>query len=391
MNVPLDGCWEIETFAGSKPASDGKQIRKRNDINLMNQTSQTISVIIAVFNGEKYLAQTLKSILDQDYTPLEVIVINDGSTDKTGEVLSAFNNRIRVIYQENTGVSAARNKGIELAQGEMIVFFDADDLMYPAKLSDQAALLSQQPSLGYVHSGWDKIDANGRYIISVKPWTNAPHLDLKTWVTASPVYLGAMMFRREWVKRTGLFDPELVQSEDVDWLYRLALTGSAGAWLEHSTVGYRQHDSSVTTRIEEAVYYIDLVLERFFSRPDLPPDIQEMAEPIRYNMLLHCAGRLFQAGLTGEIPNYLQRSLSLRQDSLMRTILRWLGYLIQTCRMEKPEEIQQLREVYPSFKAALQVDSVQWDHLVKLMDMILDAEIIKRSRIPNHDGNRSSH
>src|SRR5688572_13312922 len=98
-----------------------------------------ISCVVPVFNGERYLSETLESIFAQSYRPLEVIVADDGSTDRTPDTVAGYGDRIRYLKQENAGASAARNLGLEAARGEFIAFLDADDLWHAEKLQRQMA------------------------------------------------------------------------------------------------------------------------------------------------------------------------------------------------------------------------------------------------------------
>jgi len=106
-----------------------------------------ISCIVPVFNGERYLGETLDSILAQTYRPLEIIVIDDGSTDGTRAVANRYGSSIRYLCQANAGEAAARDHGLKVAQGELIAFLDADDLWHPQKLTLQSARLCERPEI----------------------------------------------------------------------------------------------------------------------------------------------------------------------------------------------------------------------------------------------------
>jgi glycosyltransferase involved in cell wall biosynthesis len=120
--------------------------------------SSLISCIVPVFNGEPYLSETLDSILAQSYRPLEIIVADDGSTDRTANVVANYGDTIRYLKQENAGPPAARNLGLSSARGEFIAFLDADDLWHPDKLARQKARFDAQPaldgSIAYVQNFW---------------------------------------------------------------------------------------------------------------------------------------------------------------------------------------------------------------------------------------------
>lgn len=109
--------------------------------------SPLISCIVPVFNGERYLGETLDSILAQSYRPLEIIIVDDGSTDGTAAVANSYGQSIRYLWQPNCGEAAARDQGLKIAQGELIAFLDADDLWHPEKLTRQSARLRERPEI----------------------------------------------------------------------------------------------------------------------------------------------------------------------------------------------------------------------------------------------------
>lgn len=115
-----------------------------------------VSIIIPVYNCARFIAEAVQSALDQDYTAKEVIVVNDGSTDNTIEVLQRFGNRIRLIDQKNGGPPQARNTGLRAARGEYIAFLDSDDIWLQGKLTAQATHLDSHPEVGTVFSAWQE-------------------------------------------------------------------------------------------------------------------------------------------------------------------------------------------------------------------------------------------
>ena len=170
-----------------------------------------VSVIIPVYNGQQLLQQAWQMLLDQAYSPLEVIVVDDGSTDETGVIAKTIP-QIIYLHQENKGPSAARNLGLEQASAEFITFLDIDD-QYPAhKLQWQAAYLSEHPQIEVVVGGIKTIWSAG-----MQPRLSPFELenDMRAFVN-----LGASMFRRAAFERVGNFAEELLYSEDVDWFLR---------------------------------------------------------------------------------------------------------------------------------------------------------------------------
>lgn len=111
-----------------------------------------VSAVVPVHNGERFLAAALDSVLFQDYEPLEVIVVDDGSTDRSAEVASS--RPVRLLRQENAGMAAARNAGIAHASGELVAFIDADDEWLPEAVARQAAVLAKEPSSASSSAGW---------------------------------------------------------------------------------------------------------------------------------------------------------------------------------------------------------------------------------------------
>src|SRR4051812_3217208 len=126
----------------------------------MDSVVNTVSVVIATYNHGRYLREAIDSALAQTHPPLEVIVVDDGSTDDTAEILQTYGGRIRAMRQANAGVAAARNAGLAAASGRYVGFLDSDDVWAPDKLARQLAVFDAQPALGLVHCGLERTDAN---------------------------------------------------------------------------------------------------------------------------------------------------------------------------------------------------------------------------------------
>jgi glycosyltransferase involved in cell wall biosynthesis len=126
--------------------------------------SMKVSVIVPVFNGERHLAGALESIFNQSYTDIEIVAVNDGSTDGTAELLRSYDDRITVIHQENRGVSCARNAGVDGATGEFIAFLDQDDVWLSHKLKKQIDVYLRHPGISFIYSDVNIIDNNGKII-----------------------------------------------------------------------------------------------------------------------------------------------------------------------------------------------------------------------------------
>jgi glycosyltransferase involved in cell wall biosynthesis len=175
-----------------------------------------IDVIIPVYNGSRYIDDAIKSVLKQQYDSLEIIIVDDGSTDDTPSVVRSFKD-IRYIRQENHGVAAARNRGIENSGGELIAFLDADDCWAPGKLTIQVECLINHPDIGYTLGKQINFLEPG----TVKPfWLREEHL-----LKEHTGFIPTLLIRREIFKKVGLFNTSFRTSEDVEWFSRVKNAG----------------------------------------------------------------------------------------------------------------------------------------------------------------------
>ena len=171
-----------------------------------------MSVVVTVYNGQRYLAETLQSVCSQSYTPMEVIVVDDGSTDGSAGIIQSFKGA-RYMYQPNQGVAIARNTGIRECSGEFIAFIDQDDLWHPQKLAVQIKCLQSDSRLGYVlvYEMLFLEEGAPRSVRGKQKLLNSPH----------PSYTpSALVARKDVFKTVGVFDPQYRISDDADWFFR---------------------------------------------------------------------------------------------------------------------------------------------------------------------------
>lgn len=283
-----------------------------------------ISVIIPTYNCELYIIEAIESVLQQDECLYEIIVIDDGSTDKTKEILEPYEDRIRYFLQTNQGVAAARNHGISQANGDLIAFLDADDYFLPGKLAAQANKFKEQPDIGIVHSGWRRVNAEGGDSFDVRPWEYVPQLDLAGWLRWKPVLPSAMMFRREWLDYVSGFDLRFPPAEDTDLVLRLALAGCQTAWLQEVTVNYRQHEQSAMHQGLPQAKSLSAVMDNFFAKPNLPNQVKLMECSVRYGTSVWIAWYLFDTGHLEAMSEYLKKSWQYSPFSPMETTINWI-------------------------------------------------------------------
>lgn len=184
----------------------------------LSSEKSAVSVIIPTFNRRRFVREAIDSVLAQDFGDFELIVVDDGSTDGTAERLSAYGSRIRVIRQENAGVSAARNRGIEVSTASLIAFLDSDDLWLPGKLTRQAAFFREHPKalICQCEELWIR---NGRRVNPRKKHRKRSGMIFEHSLELCLVSPSAVMLRRRLLQEVGLFDEHLPACEDYDlWL-----------------------------------------------------------------------------------------------------------------------------------------------------------------------------
>jgi len=199
-----------------------------------NTKGPRVSVVIPAFNYAHFLPKAIQSVLQQTFCDFELIIVDDGSTDATAEVVKAYlkDERVRYIYQENRGLSAARNTGIRQARGEYIALLDADDLWLPEKLERQLQVFEREGSgVALVYCFIEYVDEYGKVLESVKepPVENPTLGDLlyANWILGSG---SSVLIKKEAFDRVGFFDEELRSLEDMNmWLRILHEYGSSRA------------------------------------------------------------------------------------------------------------------------------------------------------------------
>ena len=203
-----------------------------------NKVGPLVSVVIPVFNGESFLRDAVQSVLAQQYSSVEIIVVDDGSTDASATVAKSLPGPVRYLYQTNSGPSAARNRGIEHAQGSLIAFADADDLWPAAKLELQLTCLIKDPPIEIVMGRIQQV----RLSETVNGETKTEEFG----EPAFSVNLGSAIIRKSVFERIGLFDETMRFSEDVDWFMRAREGGAAILTIDAVTLFYRQHEQNMT-------------------------------------------------------------------------------------------------------------------------------------------------
>ena len=217
-----------------------------------------VSVIIPVYNGGRHLRAALESVFAQSYRPFEVIVVDDGSTDDSSAIAQSFPD-VRYIHQQNQGVAAARNNGIEAARGEFFAFLDQDDLWTPEKLKHQIAHMRSNPELGYTLTQQQFFLEPGE---SLPSWFRKElFADVHTgWV------LGTLVVRRSAFEKIGNFATGYSAASDGDWFFRAKASGIAMAVVPELLLMKRIHGANESARAKEILSELRKVVKSSLDR-----------------------------------------------------------------------------------------------------------------------------
>ncbi|HEY9519113.1 MAG TPA: glycosyltransferase family A protein [Gemmatimonadales bacterium] len=201
-----------------------------------------ISCIVPVFNGERFLAEALDSILNQTYRPLEIIVVDDGSTDATAELAAGYAPRVTCLRQDKRGSAAAKNRGVSASRGEFIAFLDADDLWLPGKLERQAAWLRERPGFHLCLTRFQNFWMP-ELAAEAQQYGDGPlGQPLSAW------QIGTVLASRETFDRAGLFPEVPVGNENMLWLLGAARAGATIEVLPEVLMRRRFHHGNDTRR-----------------------------------------------------------------------------------------------------------------------------------------------
>ncbi|NEU75358.1 glycosyltransferase [Hassallia byssoidea VB512170] len=226
-----------------------------------------ISVIIPVYNGEKTIYQTIESVLKQTFVDLEILVIDDGSTDSTVEIVkSILDSRLHIYSYPNAGISANRNRGLAKATGEYLSFIDADDLWVSDKLEAQLNALLKHPQAALAYSWTDYIDMNGNFLKSGRRITETGNVYSKLLMYNFLENGSNPLIRSEAFNTVGGFDESLPVAEDWDMWLRIS------AYYEFVLVPevkifYRVQANSLSTNLVQMEIDSLQVIERAFTHP----------------------------------------------------------------------------------------------------------------------------
>jgi glycosyltransferase involved in cell wall biosynthesis len=276
-----------------------------------------VSVIIPTYNCREYLIEAIDSVLGQTYQDFEIIVVDDGSTDGTGDSLAVrYGDKVRYVWQENQRMPAARNTGIALAKGKYLAFLDSDDLFLELKLETQVNFLNTHPDIDLVIGGCEYIDESGNCLRVSQPRPNQEEIDLESIIFRGIWPIHAGLIRQNWVKQINGFDPSLVVAqEDIDFWIRLSLAGCRMAWEPKVVCQYRIHNNNVTGSYSDADHLFAMY-DRIFAHPDFPGNLRARKNELYSSRYIEFSQRLYEKGFLDDAAEYIEKALELNPNLL---------------------------------------------------------------------------
>jgi glycosyltransferase involved in cell wall biosynthesis len=289
-----------------------------------------ISIIIPTYNRARFLPLAIESVLRQSVKNLEVIVVDDGSTDNTLDIVQALSSdhRIRYVPQVNSGRSIARNHGAHLAKGEFIGFLDSDDCYLASCLQTHINLFANHPDLGMSIGGYDYIDNNGRLLGTRTPWAEGGELDIYGWLFNCYAMPGSTLMRKTWFDRTRGFDSKCEIAEDWALFLELAVQDCSMEWVRESVCQYRLHSNN---SVALSALHRDaalVTLDKFFADQRVPSRITALRQQAEAWILVLYAKKAYLADQADLAVQSLERAVKLDKALMANGKQKLLEFLL---------------------------------------------------------------
>jgi glycosyltransferase involved in cell wall biosynthesis len=290
----------------------------------------TISVIIPAYNGERTILETIKSVQAQTFTDFELLIVDDGSTDRTLDLLRSIQEpRLKIFTYENGGLTVNRNRGITLATGEFMAFIDQDDLWTPDKLELQLAALQQNPKAGVAYSWTSVMGEKGEWFLPCEQMLFEGNVYPELLAGYFPMNGSNLLVRREAVESVGQFDLAIAPCDDWEYALRLAVQWPF-VLVPKIQNFYRQSATSVASNIEVVHKANLLILEKAFK--SAPQEIQHLKNKCFANVYLFNAEQYLrrqeQANSVNKAGQNLWQAIKLYpqilKDKRTRGLVKWV-------------------------------------------------------------------
>lgn len=292
------------------------------------ESNPLVSIIIPTYNYGRYLAKAVGSCLDQSYRDIEVIVIDDGSTDDTRSVVEGIDDRLVYVYQENRGVSAARNKGLALASGAFIAFLDSDDYLLPDSVAVRVEVLRKHPEVGVVFTDTDSCDASGNVRhkerglkdrISDRFYESLllSHLRFQT---------SAVMIRAP-LARQFSFPEHMSNGEDIVYFAKV-LFAAKGYFLARAATVNLSHQDSLRHDVDEILRQDMALVTTIVDDPFYAGALEYMRKDLLAHRHLELFRRLYLSGQGAKAREHFLKALALKPALALKS--RYLSKAIKS-------------------------------------------------------------
>ncbi len=279
-----------------------------------------ISVIIPTYNYGRFIAQAIDGAMRQTLVPNEIIVVDDGSTDDTETVVRGFGDRVKYIWQENAGVCAARNRGVEESTGDVLSFLDSDDFFEPTLLEKEIDKLLEDPKIGFVHCGVREFDSDSGKTVGLQIEGAEEEIARNLLLWEEPGYGHGIMVKRKAFDQVGGFDQKFVVSEDWDFCYRVARICTV-RFVPEPLYHYRIHDSGSHFNVDALERSMQLFYEKAFDTDN--SDILRLKRLALGNYHKVIAGSYLQSGIYRKFLSHFSKSIYYRPSHLSFYIKRF--------------------------------------------------------------------
>lgn len=307
----------------------------------------TISVIIPTYNRHTLVTQAVDSVLCQTFRDYEILVVDDGSTDGTRDALRPYGNAVRYIYQDNRGVSAARNRGVRESRGELLAFLDSDDLWSPGRLKTQIDRVSSDGIVSFEGVEWFVDQEDDRSYLEQCKSVKWPRCHASGYVI-DPVldvaegryfHLGTLLCRKNTFLRVGFFDEKLCMGEDEDWFSRASLK-TRFHYIPEPFLKRRLHTAQTGPEREECLRSLITVFGNIKDRTRYRhPEAYAVANRRLAAQWSHLANNLGRQGRRIEASRAAKTAFSLEPRNIKRLIKAVLLYCNAPIKIRYGEKI----------------------------------------------------
>lgn len=340
---------------------------------MQHNATPLVSVVVPTYNRADLLRLTIESVLGQTYPAVELIVVDDGSSDGTPALLDEYAGRLTAIRQQNQGGAAAANRGFEASSGELVTFLDHDDLMYPDKLARQVQAMQAMPDVAVCNCRFDTIDEHGKRIRSAKP---LPDSDVvQHLLEYNFIWSGGPLIRRETLLRVGLHD-EANWCADWDMWLRIALAGDRFHCVQSVLGAYRVVTTSQMSNVARVEQHCERLLRNAFKSGHLPAGVAAMEPRSLSHFKWYVAGLYTNAGQPAEASRALAEAIRIDPSFIAdpAKVCQWLCVgafdvrvsdpmaFIDSVFAHLPEEAAPIKPLYNRAKACALLGRAMCQH-----------------------------